>query len=113
MSIGTTTEPFSIAKNEQASALKWNVGLVNLMFEAQAEAALAQARVLLDGRLHRVNFLSTAGQFALDNASEKAIADLTNLGWKEVEKREHTDVIWKRFVNGAPAAPFQPTQTVN
>jgi patatin-like phospholipase/acyl hydrolase len=111
LSIGTTTEPFSIANNEKASALKWNVGLVNLMFEAQAEAALAQARLLRD-RLHRVNFLSTAGRFSLDNASEKAITDLANLGRKEVEKREHTDVIWRRFVNGTPATPFQPTQIV-
>ena len=111
LSIGTTTEPFSIA-NEKASALKWNIGLVNLMFEAQAETALAQARVLLDGRLHRVNFMSTAGRFSLDNASEKAISELANLGRNEVQKKEHTDVIWRRFVNGTPVAPFQPTRVV-
>jgi hypothetical protein len=110
LSIGTTTEPFSIAKNEDASALKWNVGLVNLMFEAQVEAAVTQAKLLLDGRLHRVNFTSTAGRFSLDNANEKAIADLTNLGWTEVEKKEHTDVIWQRFVNGTTVTPFQPAQ---
>src|SRR5262249_46139902 len=33
LSVGTTTQPFSIAKNQDASALKWNIGLVNLMFE--------------------------------------------------------------------------------
>jgi hypothetical protein len=112
LSIGTTTEPFSIAKNEKASALKWNVGLVNLMFEAQAESALAQAGLLLDGRLHRVNFMSTGNRFSLDNASEKAIADLTDLGWKEVEKKEHTDAIWRRFVNGTPTESFRPAQSV-
>ena len=111
LSIGTTTEPFSIANNEQASALKWNIGLVNLMFEAQLEAALAQAHLLLDGRLHRVNFTATVGRFSLDNASEKAIADLANLGMNEVQKKEHTDVIWTRFVNGTPAKPF-PAQVV-
>jgi uncharacterized protein len=112
LSIGTTTEPFSIANNANASALKWNVGLVNLMFEGQSEAALAQARLLLDGRLHRVNFTSTAGRFSLDNASEKAIGDLTNLGWKEVEKKEHTEVIYSSFVNGRAVTPFQSTRIV-
>ena len=112
LSIGTTTEPFSIAKNDKASALKWNIGFVNLMFEAQVEAALAQAKRLLDGRLHRVNFVATASRFSLDDASEKAIGDLTNLGWKEVEKKQHTDVIWQRFVNGTPVSPFEPVQVV-
>lgn len=43
LSIGTTTTPFSIAEHIKSSALRWNTGLVNLMFEAQVEAALAQA----------------------------------------------------------------------
>jgi hypothetical protein len=47
-SIGTTTAPFSISKNKNASALKWTLGLVNLMFEAQVEAALAQASLLVE-----------------------------------------------------------------
>jgi patatin-like phospholipase/acyl hydrolase len=106
LSVGTTTEPFSIAKNETASALKWNIGLVNLMFEAQAEAAQAQAKLLLNGRVHRVNFLSTANRFSLDNAGERAIGDLTNLGWTEVEKKEHSEVILRRFVNGVAVNPY-------
>jgi predicted acylesterase/phospholipase RssA len=108
LSVGTTTEPFSIAENDKASALQWNVGLVNLMFEAQVEAALAQAALLIDGRLHRVNFVSTTGRFSLDDASPKAIGDLADLGRSEVEKKAHTDVIWTRFVNGNPAPPLQP-----
>jgi patatin-like phospholipase/acyl hydrolase len=108
LSIGTTTEPFSIANNENASALKWNIGLVNLMFEAQTEMALAQTSVLLEGRLHRINFKATAGRFSLDDASPKAIGDLHNLGSTEVERKVHTDVIWSRFVNGTHAASFQP-----
>ncbi|MBR1255183.1 patatin-like phospholipase family protein [Bradyrhizobium sp. AUGA SZCCT0240] len=109
LSLGTTTEPFSIAKNETASALKWNVGLINLMFEAQAEAAQAQAQLLLKGRVHRVNFVSTANRFSLDNASERAIGDLTNLGWTEVEKKEHSEVILRRFVNGVPTEQYKPS----
>ena len=80
------------------------------MFEAQTEATLAQARLLLGGRLHRVNFMSTAGRFSLDNASETAITHLANLGRKEVEKKEHVELIWSRFVNGTSATPFEPAQ---
>jgi patatin-like phospholipase/acyl hydrolase len=112
LSIGSTMQPFSIAKNQRASALKWNIGLVNLMFEAQAEAAQAQAKLLLNGRVHRVNFVSTANRFSLDNASERAIGDLTNLGWTEVEKKKHTDIILKRFVNGKTVSQYEPLRTV-
>jgi patatin-like phospholipase/acyl hydrolase len=110
LTIGTTTEPFSIAKNEAASALKWNIGLVDLMFEAQSEAAQAQVGLLLDGRVHRINFQSTANRFSLDNANETAIADLTNLGRTEVERKVHTEVIVRRFVNGVAAAKYKPLE---
>ena len=43
LSIGATTAPFSIAEKRDSSALEWNVGLVNLMFEAQVQSTLAQA----------------------------------------------------------------------
>jgi patatin-like phospholipase/acyl hydrolase len=107
LSIGTTTEPFSIAKNDQASALRWNIGLVNLMFEAQSEAALAQTKLLLNGRLHRVNFMATQNRFSLDKADDQSIADLTNLGWTEVEKREHTEVILNNFMRSPVPKPYQ------
>ncbi|SHI08046.1 CBASS cGAMP-activated phospholipase [Bradyrhizobium erythrophlei] len=107
LSVGTTTEPFSIAKNDRASALKWNIGLVNLMFEAQAEAALAQTKLLLDGRLHRVNFMAQPDRFSLDKADKRSIADLTNLGWTEVEKREHTEVILEHFMSSPVLETYQ------
>ncbi|VTZ27023.1 conserved hypothetical protein [Methylocella tundrae] len=108
LSIGTTTEPFSIANNTKASALKWNLGLVNLMFEAQAESTMAQVRLLLRSRMHRINFQATAGRFSLDNASRQAIDDLTNIGINEAQKKIHTDVVLTQFVNGVAAAPFTP-----
>jgi hypothetical protein len=43
LSIGTTTAPFNIANDRDAGILKWNVGMINLMFEAQAEAAAEEA----------------------------------------------------------------------
>ncbi len=47
LSIGTTSEPFSIAKHRRSGIAKWNAGLIDLMFHAQMEAALAQARLLV------------------------------------------------------------------
>lgn len=108
LSIGTTSEPFSIANNTNASAFKWNVGLVNLMSEAQMEATIKQAGLLIKGRMHRINFQAMAGRFSLDNASTQAIDDLTNIGVNEAQKREHTDIVFTQFVNGIAAPPFTP-----
>jgi hypothetical protein len=112
LSVGATSQPFSIARMTSASALKWNINLVNLMFEAQAEAARAQAKLLLDGRLHRVDFVATEGRFSLDDASQATIGDLANLGMKEVEKRANVTAISERFVNGNPVQPFEPLQEI-
>lgn len=106
LNIGATSEPFSIAANSQASLTKWNVGLVNLMFEAQAEACRAQVQLLLQGRLHRIDYQSTDGRFSLDDASETSIQDLARLGAIEVEKRANFDVIYRRFLNGTKAPQF-------
>ena len=46
LSIGTTSAPFNIANNRNAGIIKWNVGMINLMFEAEAETALKQAKLL-------------------------------------------------------------------
>jgi patatin-like phospholipase/acyl hydrolase len=108
LSIGTTTAPFSISKNRNASALKWNLGLVNLMFEAQMEAALAQASLLVENRLHRINFVASPGEFSLDNASPDSISKLINVGWQTARKRQHVEVVSKRFLNGTPVHRFEP-----
>jgi uncharacterized protein len=52
LSIGTTTTPFSISKNKNAGALKWNLGLLNLMFDTALirAAAVPSASALLDQR---------------------------------------------------------------
>jgi patatin-like phospholipase/acyl hydrolase len=108
LSIGATSSSFSIAKDRNSSALQWNVGLVDLLFEAQTQANLSYAELLLSGRLHRINFLATEGRFSLDDASADAIGDLANLGRREVEKKEHVSAITERFINGEKAVPFMP-----
>jgi hypothetical protein len=82
LSIGTTTAPFNISKNKNASALKWNLGLVNLMFEAQMEAALAQALLLIGNRVHRINFVAKPSEFCSDKPDRDSIAKLLNVGWQ-------------------------------
>jgi uncharacterized protein len=108
LSIGTTTEPFNIAKHRNSSAAKWNVGLVNLMFQAQGEAARAQASLLIGGRLHRIDYDAPAGQFSLDDARPEKIEQLISLGRGEAVKRAHMDVVTARFLNRSPVAPFTP-----
>jgi patatin-like phospholipase/acyl hydrolase len=109
LNIGTTSEPFSIASNSRASMAKWNVGLVNLMFEAQAEACRAQVSLLLEGRLHRIDYQANDGRFSLDDAAQTSIRDLARLGAIEVEKRVNFDAISHRFLNGIKADQFRPT----
>jgi uncharacterized protein len=108
LSIGATCTPFSIASNSEASALNWNLGLVELMFEGQTEAALAQAKLLLAGRLHRLDVSAKAGTFSLDDARPEKLQWLENLGRTEATKRENTDPIRQRFLNGVKAAVFSP-----
>ena len=108
LSIGTTSTPFSIAENAEASAVEWNIGLVNVMFEGQVEAAFKQAGLLTQGRLHRLDSIVSAGDFTLDDARPAKIERLMNLGRSEAVKKAHLEDIAKRFLNGIPADPFTP-----
>jgi len=108
LSIGTTTTPFNIAQHADAGIAQWNAGLVDLMFNVQVEAARAQAGLLLNGRLHRIDFVASAGQFSLDNASPEKIDQLIQLGRGEAVKKANLDVVRPRFMNDSPAARFEP-----
>ena len=109
LSIGTTSAAFNISKNGRSGLLRWNKGLLDLMSEAQAEAARAQAGLLARGRLHRIDFQAMAGQFSLDNASREAIAGLAAAGHAEATKKEHLEgAVKPRFLNGQAAPVFVP-----
>jgi patatin-like phospholipase/acyl hydrolase len=107
LSIGTTSSPFNIAKQRDAGAARWNIGIMELMFEAQVEAARAQA-ALIAGRLHRIDAAVMRGQFALDRADRQTIEDLVTLGRGEAVKKANLEAVESRFLNGTKAAPFQP-----
>jgi patatin-like phospholipase/acyl hydrolase len=111
LSIGTTFTPFSIAKNRKAGIFKWNVGIINLMFEAQAQTAAAQANLLLQNRVLRIDALSLPEQFSLDDASREKIDELINRGHAEAVKRATLDAVKARFL-GEKAQPFVPLYAV-
>jgi hypothetical protein len=108
LSIGTTMTPFNIAKHAESGIAQWNVGLVEVMFEGQIEADLAQAKLLLDGRLHRINVTSKEREFTLDDARPEKIQRLINLGRGEAVKKENLELVKARFLNGKPASQFVP-----
>lgn len=108
LSIGTTSRPFNIARHAKASALRWNVRLIDLMVEAQVEASQAQAKLFCPGRVHRIDFIAPEGRFSLDDARPQALFDLANLGANEVNKRVNREYIRERFMNGKRVAPFEP-----
>ena len=112
LSIGTTTTPFNIASHADDGVAQWNAGLVELMFEGQVEAAQAQAKLLLNGRVHRINVIAKEGEFSLDDARPEKIQRLINLGRGEAVKKEHLEVVTTRFLNGVKVPPFNPLHAV-
>jgi uncharacterized protein len=111
LSIGTTSAPFNISNNRSAGIIKWNVGMIDLMFQAQAEAALKQAKLLLNDRVFRIDVMTRPGEFSLDDASPDKIGRLMSLGRDEAVKRENLEAVKKRFL--ATRAPvFSPTLAV-
>jgi hypothetical protein len=90
-----------------------DAGLVELMFAGQMEASLAQAKLLLNGRLHRINATVSEGQFSLDDARVEKIKQLVNLGRSVAVKKENFDTVKTRFLNGSPAEPFTPIRQVS
>ena len=108
LSIGTTTTPFNIARHADSGIAQWNAGLVELMFEAQVQTAVAQAGLLLGGRLHRINVTAREGEFSLDKADSETIRRLVTLGRGEAVKKANIEVVGSRFLNKRAAAAFVP-----
>ena len=111
LSIGTTSSPFNIADNRRAGIIKWNAGMISLLFEAQTQAALAQAGLLLNDRLHRINAVTKPGQFSLDTATPEKIDQLINMGRGEAVKKANLDLVKSRFFSGK-VQPFTPYHAV-
>jgi uncharacterized protein len=105
LSIGATYSPFNIAHKQKAGAAGWNVGLISLMFEAQVQAARAQAG-LIAGKFHRIDAVVTAGDFVLDRADPETIRRLAVLGDNEGSTKANLDAVRTHFLNGRMARPY-------
>jgi hypothetical protein len=104
LSIGTTSVPFDVSRaRRKGGILQWNKGLVDLLMQAQSEAALGQARLWTQGRLMRIDVVTRPDRFSLDNSKE--IDDLKSLG--EQAARQHEHEISRRFLT-VPAPEFRP-----
>jgi hypothetical protein len=108
LSVGTTTTPFNIAEHSDSGIAQWNAGLLDLFFQGQTESALAQAKLLLNGRFHRINATVKGGEFSLDDARPEKIRRLINLGRGEAVKKDNIDVVKARFLNEMAAPAFVP-----
>ncbi|MBX3684783.1 MAG: patatin-like phospholipase family protein [Rhodocyclaceae bacterium] len=112
LSIGTTSTPFNIAEHAGSGIAQWNAGLVELMFEAQVQSAVAQAGLLLGGRLHRINVTAREGEFSLDKADVETIRRLVTLGRGEAVKKANLEVVASRFLNKQAAPAFVPARAL-
>lgn len=105
LSIGTTSSSFNIARQRNAGVAGWNVGVIGLMFEAQVDAARAQA-ALIAGNFLRIDATVAAGDFALDRADRRTIEKLVVLGDNEASKRATLSHVRTRFLNGQVVPPY-------
>jgi patatin-like phospholipase/acyl hydrolase len=106
LSIGTTSTPFSIAAKRKAGAAGWSAGILQLMFQAQVEAARAQSK-LIAGGFHRIDASVVAGEFTLDRAHPDTIRKLVVHGRGEAAKKENLRVVETRFLDGNLAEPYE------
>lgn len=104
LSVGTTTCPYHVSHARRSGGfLRWATGLAEVFMQAQVEAALGQARLMVGERMVRVDAEAAPGRFSIDNAS--AIAELKDLG--DQAARRHEKEISQRFLL-APAERFAP-----
>jgi patatin-like phospholipase/acyl hydrolase len=108
LSIGTTEEPFHISKRRRrrGGILQWALGVVPLLMHAQAEAARAQAGILLPSQPLRINRYVEPGRFSMDDSRQ--INDLDGLG--RLEARRYEKAISERFLS-TRTQPFRPCHT--
>ncbi|MFD1156808.1 CBASS cGAMP-activated phospholipase [Roseovarius aestuarii] len=112
LSIGTTYSAHTIAQHEHSGALRWNIGLIDLLMRGQAESASAQAKLLLKDRYHRIDHIVPANEFSMDDGRLEKIERLVALGRNQARKIEHKKVVKEQFLNGVAAPKFGPTLQV-
>ena len=105
LSIGTTEEPFHLSRKLRPinGMIQWVQGILPLLMQAQADAAMKQAAWLLDQVPLRVNPVVAPRRFSLDDA--RGINELCALGVAEGRAKERA--VRERFLSH-PASTFLP-----
>lgn len=102
ISIGTTDEPFTVKSMAEAGWAKWGKTLITLLMNAQQDASVRHAQLLVgEPRFMRVNVTTTPGMYALDGAKE--IEDLIALGNRKASQPDILSQVKSRFLNGVDA----------
>ena len=104
LSIGTTDSPFDIAgKRRIGGVLRWSRSIVQLLMQAQVDAAVAQAQIVTGNRVIRIDAVTRPGRFRLDDT--RVIDELRGLGTYHAKER-YAEVA-TRFLH-SPATAFEP-----
>lgn len=99
LSIGTTSEPFTVKMMAQAGIARWGKTLIELLMNAQVDSALLHAQQLVgEPRFLRINTMANPGMYSLDNANE--IESLITLGNKKASDPTILYQVKSRFLNG-------------
>lgn len=103
LNIGTTEEAFHVPvpMRRRGGALKWMSSLAPLFMQAQSDAALKQATILLEHKPYRISPSVRPSRFTLDDA--RRISDLRALGIDCA--RHHEQYVSERFLEQL-APPF-------
>lgn len=104
LSIGTTTEPFSI--DDRAAGGGWaqyGLSIIDLLQNAQAAGSWAQTLLLLGTRAHRIDTIVKPKRFPLDDA--RGVDALVALGLRD--GRHKASEVAALFLD-TPAKPFRP-----
>jgi hypothetical protein len=106
LNIGTTEEAFHVPEElrRRGGALKWISRLAPLFMQAQSDAVLKQATILLERKPYRISPSVRPERFSLDDA--RRISDLQALGIDCA--RHHEQYLSPRFLEHPvePLAPF-------
>jgi patatin-like phospholipase/acyl hydrolase len=106
LSVGTTEEPFTVKDKAQAGWARWGKTLIDLLMNAQVDASVRHAQLLVgEPRFLRINTMTTPGMYKLDGSKE--IEDLMALGNRKASDPETLYQVKSRFLNGVDAMDWK------
>ena len=110
LNVGTTDEAFHVplTHRRRGGVLGWVKGLPPLFMQAQSDAVLKQATILLAEKPYRISPSVRPSRFSLDDA--RLISDLRGLGVDCA--RHHEQYLSPRFL-GERAGPLVPFHVVD